>query len=618
MTLPREAWPRLKEVFEAARALALDARAAYLTAACDRDEALREEVETLLASYDRARSFLETPAVLFDRTPSTKSLEGQCIGFYQLSARIGTGGMGEVYRALDTKLNRHVAFKVLLPAVADDPDRLARFSREARILASLNHPHIAQIHGLEDADGVRALVMELVEGPTLADRIARGAIPIEEALPIAKQIAEALEAAHEQGIIHRDLKPANIKIREDGTVKVLDFGLAKALDPTSGAGVEAMNSPTLSAHRDGGRRHRRHGGVHEPRTGARPGGRQTCRYLGLRRGALRNAQWNASVHRRLVARDDGERPPGRSEVGQGTPPGASAAEALLGEGPEQTAAPYRRRNVTARRGALGSVLRDRGGASEPLEGVALFRCRCRCGRPRSGCGCRLGPWRSQTTGGQTVRFEVGPDKKMTYFSGGAMEVSPDGHWLVFPARGEDGVTRFWLRSLDTVEARALPGTETIPLTPPASWSWDSRYVLFTVNNELKKIDIQGGPPQTLTDVPGYHNGAAWNRDGMIVIGMVRGGPLLRVAASGGVAAPATALKEGETNHRWPQFLPDGRHFLYQRVSTDPNKMGVYIGSIDAKPEEQDLKRLLASNRQAYYAASSNGEQGTWFSCETQR
>ena len=150
--------------------------------------------------------------------------------------------MGEVYRARDTKLNRHVAIKVLLPAVANDPDRLARFSREAQLLAALNHPHIAQIHGLEDAGGLQALVMELVEGPTLADRIARGAIPIAEALPMATQIAEALEAAHEQGIIHRDLKPANIKVRPDGTVKVLDFGLAKALDPTSGAAEDAMTS----------------------------------------------------------------------------------------------------------------------------------------------------------------------------------------------------------------------------------------------------------------------------------------------------------------------------------------------------------------------------------------
>src|SRR2546426_2521001 len=160
---------------------------------------------------------------------------GTRLGPYEILSPLGAGGMGEVYRARDTKLNRDVAIKVLLPEVANDPDRLARFSREAQLLASLNHPHIAQIHGLEDAGGLHALVMELVEGPTLADRIAQGAIPIDDALPMAKQIAEALAAAHEQGIIHRDLKPANIKIREDGTVKVLDFGLAKALDPTGGA-----------------------------------------------------------------------------------------------------------------------------------------------------------------------------------------------------------------------------------------------------------------------------------------------------------------------------------------------------------------------------------------------
>ena len=151
--------------------------------------------------------------------------------------------MGEVYRARDTKLNRDVAIKVLLPAVANDPDRLGRFSREAQVLASLNHPNIAQIHGLEESDGTRALVMELVDGPTLAERIARGPIPIDDALPIARQIAAALEAAHEQGIIHRDLKPANIKLRPDGIVKVLDFGLAKALDPFSTAANVAA-SPT--------------------------------------------------------------------------------------------------------------------------------------------------------------------------------------------------------------------------------------------------------------------------------------------------------------------------------------------------------------------------------------
>ena len=170
---------------------------------------------------------------------------GSRLGHYDVTALIGEGGMGQVYQATDTKLNRQVALKILPEAFADDPDRLARFQREAQVLASLNHPNIAQIHGIEEADDTRALVLELVEGPTLADRIAQGAIPVDEAIPMAKQIAEALEAAHEQGVIHRDLKPANIKVREDGTVKVLDFGLAKALDTTPEG--DPSQSPTMTA-----------------------------------------------------------------------------------------------------------------------------------------------------------------------------------------------------------------------------------------------------------------------------------------------------------------------------------------------------------------------------------
>ena len=173
---------------------------------------------------------------------------GTRLGPYEILSALGAGGMGEVYRATDTNLKRQVAIKILPTSVAADSDRLTRFQREAEVLAALNHPNIAQIHGLERANGITALVMELVEGPTLADRIARGAIPLHDALPIAKQIAEALEAAHEQGIVHRDLKPDNIKVREDGTVKVLDFGLAKAMESTGTSSANAMNSPTISMY----------------------------------------------------------------------------------------------------------------------------------------------------------------------------------------------------------------------------------------------------------------------------------------------------------------------------------------------------------------------------------
>src|SRR6266436_465241 len=171
---------------------------------------------------------------------------GARLGPYEILSALGAGGMGEVYRARDTRLNRDVAIKVLLPSVADDPERLARFSREAQALAALNHPNIAHVHGLEESNGVRALLMEFVEGEDLAVRIARGAIPIDEALPIARQIADALEAAHEQGIIHRDLKPDNIKVRPDGTVKVLDFGLAKAMDQSAASSLQSPASLSMS------------------------------------------------------------------------------------------------------------------------------------------------------------------------------------------------------------------------------------------------------------------------------------------------------------------------------------------------------------------------------------
>src|SRR2546428_194024 len=171
---------------------------------------------------------------------------GARLGPFEILSAIGAGGMGEVYRARDTRLKREVAIKVLPEAFAQDPDRLARFQREAELLATLNHPNIAHIYGFEESDDVKAFVLELVDGPTIADRMAQGAVPLDQALPIAKQIAEALEAAHEQGVIHRDLKPANIKLRPDGTVKVLDFGLAKAMEPATGSSPSVSMSPTIT------------------------------------------------------------------------------------------------------------------------------------------------------------------------------------------------------------------------------------------------------------------------------------------------------------------------------------------------------------------------------------
>ena len=241
---------RVEQICHAALALQPADRAAFVAEACAGDERMRREVQSLLRHESKIDGFLVEPALLAAAQriaeESERTLIGRQIGIYHIQSLLGTGGMGEVYSARDTKLNRVVAIKVLLPALANDPDRLERFGREAQLLASLNHPHIAQIHGFETAGGLHALVMELIEGPTVADRMTQAEIPIDEALAISKQIVAALAASHEQGIIHRDLKPANIKVRPDGIVKVLDFGLAKAFASDVTAAQSIAPSPTVA------------------------------------------------------------------------------------------------------------------------------------------------------------------------------------------------------------------------------------------------------------------------------------------------------------------------------------------------------------------------------------
>ena len=247
---------RVDDLCDAALVRDVRERAAFVAAACGHDDALRREVEALLAHAQTAERFLEAPIgevaahVLAD--DHRASLAGRQIGSHQILSLLGAGGMGDVYRARDTKLGRDVAIKVVADVFLSDPERLARFEREARVLATLNHPHIGAIYGLEEAGGIRGLVLELVEGATLAERLASGPLPIQEALTLARQIAEALEAAHEKGIIHRDLKPANIKITPDGNVKVLDFGLAKVFAREGSENdVLAMPPITVEETREG-------------------------------------------------------------------------------------------------------------------------------------------------------------------------------------------------------------------------------------------------------------------------------------------------------------------------------------------------------------------------------
>ena len=437
--------------------------------------------------------------------------KGTRLGPYQVERLLGTGGMGEVYRARDTTLNRDVAIKVLLPAVTADPDRLSRFSREAQVLASLNHPHIAQIYGLEDAGGVPALVLELVDGPTLADRIAHGAIPISEALPIAAQIAEALEAAHEQGIIHRDLKPANIKVREDGTVKVLDFGLAKAFDPSRSTGPDPMNSPTITLHAT-------HVGVILG-TAAYMSPEQTKGRAVDRRADL--WAFGAVLYEMLT----GRRAFGGDEVSE------ILAHVLMEEPdwnalPAGTPLPIRRllrrclekdrkRRLDSAAAARFEVEDAMTAAGENGNGGADSRAAWRRALPWALTGASavalalvllFGGLRSNVASTAPIRVHVGLGAEATLATvdrGSAAILSPNGQALVFVGQRRTGPASLFVRRLDQLDATPLPGTEGAhsPFFSP-----DGQWIAFFADAKLKKVALSGGAPVTICDTPDGRGG----------------------------------------------------------------------------------------------------------------
>jgi Tol biopolymer transport system component len=518
---------------------------------------------------------------------------GSRIGVYEILSALGAGGMGEVYRARDTKLGRDVALKIVPDILASEPEYLARFEREARTLASLNHPHIAHLHGFEDSGPTRALVMELVEGEDLARRIARGPIPLDEALAIAKQIAEALEAAHEQGIIHRDLKPANIKVRDDGTVKVLDFGLAKVFAPAEagaltgveGPGFSPANSPTITT----------------PAMTVRGVILGTAAYMAPEQAKGKAVDKRADIWafgcvlyemvtgRRAFAGDDvSDTLASVLRAGidwNGVPPTLGRLlKKCLERDPRQRlhdigdawdlidAAPVAAPPVQGRRGWLAWSLAGLLAATAIGLAVAHFG--------------ETAPAR------EVVRFQIQPPPAHTFDI--YLALSPDGRRLAFTARDDNGVIHLWVRELDTLQARVLPGTEGA-WSP--FWSPDSRYLAFADVRLLKKIDVLGGPPQTLCESPAVVGSGTWNRDGVIVFGTRGAGAtafLRRVAATGGDPTPLTALDQpqGESFHAFPSFLPDGRHFLYFRQSSSLERQGFYVGSLDVAPAQQPLNRLV--------------------------
>jgi hypothetical protein len=514
--------------------------------------------------------------------------------------------MGEVYRARDVKLNREVAIKVLLPAVANDPDRLARFGREAQVLASLNHPNIAHIHGLEESNGVTGLVMELVEGEDLSQRIARGAIPIDEALPIARQIAESLEAAHDHGIIHRDLKPANVKVRPDGTVKVLDFGLAKAVGQGSGLGdqgsASAANSPTLS--------------IHATQAGIILG---TAAYMSPEQARGKSVDKRTDIWALGCVLFE-------MLTGKRAFPGDDATDtivAVVSKDPDWSALPQ---NVPA---AIHTLLR-RALEKDPrqrLDSAAAARLEIddarrapAVGAPAATSGSRrLLPWGiaaalaialialavmqrpAPAPAAGLVRFSVPAPFGFTRPRGYSFALSPDGQTIAFNAVGNGGVSQIFTRGLNQAEARAIPGTDN---ASQPFWSPDSRSLAFAKDDGLYRTDADGGSRRRLCDVPGgiptgsFSTFGTWSKSGAIVFA-VRGGGLLKVSDGGGTPVAITTLDAGadEIQHAAPWFLPDGNRLLFLAMNSKSNHGVVWATSID----NPDRTRITESGGGAQYA-----------------
>lgn len=514
--------------------------------------------------------------------------------------------MGEVYRATDERLKRQVALKVLPLEVADHPDRVARFQREAEVLAALNHPDIAHLYGLEGLE-TPFLVMELVEGETLADRIAGGAIPLDEALPIARQIAQALEAAHEQGIIHRDLKPANIKVREDGTVKVLDFGLAKALGPaTPVAGRSALtDSPTITSP------------ALMTGAGVLLG---TAAYMSPEQAKGRPADrasdlWAfGCVLYEMLA---GRRPFDGDDV-------ADTMVAILSREPDWVRLPAAtppsitrllRRCLTRERVRR---LADAGAARLDIEeaeaGTDARATPVAGGQPRTGTNSLLACAVGLVAGALAVWF-LAPRRTEARIAAPlhlsitlpndddevrALAVSPDGRTLALAA-DIGNQYQLWLRDLAGQEFKGLPGTNS---GRSPFWSTDGRSLGFGADGKLKTISAAGGPAQSLCDA-GPFWGGTWNRDGIILFGSGQNGPIMKVAASGGACTPLTRAESG-SSHRFPEFLEDGHHFFYLVVRGDPAQRGVYVGSL----EDPQGRRILPDETSIVYIPPAADRQSS--------
>jgi len=524
---------------------------------------------------------------------------GARLGPYQILALIGQGGMGQVYRATDTRLGRDVAIKVLTGEFARDPERLARFEREARVLASLNHPNIAAIYGFErgfeQADSVPFLVLEYVPGETI-----RGPLAIEDVLAIARQIADALEAAHEKGVVHRDLKPANVKITPEGKVKVLDFGLAKALaaDPAT---ADPSHSPTLSmAATRAGTILGTAAYMSPEQARGRPIDKRTdiwafgCVLYELLSG--RQAFGGDDVVGTLAAVVRAE--PDWSALPAATPPGVRT---LLGRCLEKDAA-RRLRDIGDARFEMDEAPAEtttapsRPGLGWPRLGWVVAALCAAAAVAVWVTGRRPGP-----APAAPIRFTLYPPERGIFESGPV--VSPDGRSVAFAASTASRKTSIWVRPLDSSEPRALPGTEEA-FSP--FWSPDSRSLGYFTVRKVMRVDIAGGSSQAVSDVL-LPIAGAWSPSGVILVSTysLAGRALQRVNAAGGSLEPATKLDAalGEFRHLQPRFLPDGRQFLYTTLGPKP---GVYLASLDS-----GASRLVTAHTGSAHVAGSAGGYLMW-------
>jgi serine/threonine protein kinase/Tol biopolymer transport system component len=604
-------WRQVERLYHDALARAEGERAAFLRLACAGDDALQREVESLLNYAAGAQGFMEASAieVVAAMTPSDdipRPLIGQRLGPYEIGPLLGAGGMGEVYRARDSKLGREVAIKILPDVFIADADRRARFEREARLLAALNHPHIGAIYGFEDRDGLHGLVLELVEGETLAERLARSkdrALPesgrglpsepgsptrqprwggdrpmaITETLTIARQIAAALDAAHEKGIVHRDLKPDNIAITPEGVVKVLDFGLAKSGEPAdsteqpTNAGVVLGTAAYMSPEQARGKPVDKRTDIwafgcvlYQMLTGRKPFAGDTASDTMV---AIldREPDWSALPEttpptiRRLLKRCLEKDPKRRlRDIGD-------AQFDLDDQAPEPVSSSNAPRRETA---ALAAAAVCVIGALA-IAGYALSRAPA---RPR------------------LARFHVLPPVEGSINS---VALSADGRSLAYVGMGADGQRRLWVRPVDSLEARLLAGTEGASWP---FWSPDGRFIAFFAQGKLRKIAAAGGASQPLCDAEGG-TGGTWSPAGAILFAPVADGGLYQVSADGGSPSRVTTPRAGQGGHRFPQFLPDGRRFLFLARAGQGAQSGIHVGSLDS-PE---TALLLETDTRALYA-----------------